>query len=32
MPHYSTKMLKNEKYYACRMAEDQIFINASFKC
>lgn len=23
--------VENEKYYACRVAEDQIFINASFK-
>lgn len=26
------EMFKNEKYYVCRMREDQIFINASFKC
>lgn len=27
---YETTMFKNEKYYACHMAEDHIFINASF--
>lgn len=32
MPYYEPEMFKNEKYYVYHMAQDQIFINASFKC